>query len=146
MDNKIKNWINNILRELPKLKDNKGIKLLHSCGFECAESSELLKGAKEIQRKYGDNSDLDTIFKSYKKEYYDTPRLSKHGNEITLIFEQCTCPLVKEGINNANICNCTVGYTKKIFETLFGQEVEIDLQKSILRGDEICKQVIRIKK
>jgi hypothetical protein len=37
-----------------------------------------------------------------------------------------------------------VGYSRKIFETLFSRPVKVTLIKSILNGDGICKQEILI--
>jgi len=52
--------------------------------------------------------------------------------------------MVKEGVSNPYLCNCTVGYSKEIFETLFNSSVKVDLEQSILKGNKICKQVIRV--
>ena len=87
---------------------------------------------------------LDKLFNAFKIEYYNSPNLTKQNNTVTLIFDDCTCPLVKEGISNSFLCNCTLGYSKKIFETLFNRNVDIALKKSVLNGDKICKQVISV--
>ena len=136
------NWINTILKEVSKLSGNKGVEILNKCGEECSMSSELLKGAVKISKENIEEQDLDTIFNAYKSQYYNTSRLTKKGNTITLIFEECTCPLVEEGVSNSYLCNCTVGYTKHIFETLFNRAVTVELKQSILRGDKLCKQNI----
>ncbi len=135
-------WINVILDELSKLDDNKGIRLLHACGGKCSKTSILLEGAAKIRDEYKQDGDLDKLFDAFKIQYYNTPRLMKKGNNIILIFEECTCPIVKEGVRNSYLCNCTIGYTKKIFETLFNKTIEVDLEQSILKGDKICKQLI----
>ena len=142
--NRIIQWIDVVLNELSKLNDNKGIEILHSCGGECSRSSILLEGAKKIQNKYESEKNLDKLFNAFKIEYYNSPKLTKQANKVTLIFDDCTCPLVKEGISNSFLCNCTLGYTKKIFETLFNRKVNIELKKSVLNGDKICKQVISV--
>lgn len=36
--------------------------------------------------------------------------LMKAGNKITLIFEESTCSMVKEGVNNSYLYDCTTGY------------------------------------
>ena len=137
-------WINVILQELSKRDDNRGIELLHVCGGECAKTSILLKGAVKIRNESGKNDDLDKIFEAFKLQYYNTSRLMKEGNKIILVFQDCTCPLVKAGVRHSYLCNCTLGYTRKIFETLFDRTIKVDLEQSILKGDKICKQVITI--
>lgn len=142
--NRVTQWINVILHEVSKLDDNKGIELLHVCGGECSKTSLLLEGAFNIRNKNIKDEDLNKLFEAFKTQYYNTSRLTKEGNEIILIFEECTCPMVKDGVNNSYLCNCTMGYTKKIFETLFGRSVKVKLLKSILKGDSICKQKITV--
>ncbi|MCU0848728.1 MAG: DUF6144 family protein [Spirochaetes bacterium] len=146
MNNKdrIIQWINSILHEISKLDGNKGIELLHVCGGECSKTSAILEGAVKIRNEHMNDKDLDKLFAAFKTQYYDTPGLMKEGNKITLVFEECTCPMVKEGVSNPYLCNCTMGYTRKIFETLFNRTIEVDLEKSILNGDKICKQLISI--
>lgn len=142
-EKKIKDWITNILVETYQLKNNKGSEILESCGKNCAKDDYLHIGATEIRSKFPNATD-DELFDAYKKEHYNTDRLLKEGNNITLIFEECSCPIVKMGVNDPNMCNCTVGYSKMIFETLFGKEIKVELKESILNGDKSCRQIIHI--
>ncbi len=137
-------WINNILHEVSKLDDNKGIELLHVCGGECLKTSRFLEGVVKIRNEYIKDENFDNLFNAFKIQYYNTSKLMKEGNTIILIFEECTCPMVKEGVSNSYLCNCTIGYTKKVFETLFNRTIEVDLEQSILKGNKICKQLISI--
>ncbi len=138
-------WITTILEQASKLEGNKGIEMLHNCGAACCGTSKLLDGAGKVREAHPEDADAETLFQAFKKEYYDSSNFTKHGSEITLIFENCTCPMVQEGVDHPFLCNCTVGYSHKIFETLFGHSVKVDLQESILRGSERCVQVIRVK-
>jgi hypothetical protein len=137
-------WINNILDGLSKLDGHKGVEILQTCGIECSKASTLLEGAKKIQNEYRGKGNIENLFEAYKSKYYNTSRLTKEGNKITLIFEQCTCPMVKRGVDDSHLCNCTIGYSKEIFETLFDRPVQVKLLKSILKGDRICKQEILV--
>ena len=142
--NRIKRWISAILSEVSTLDGNQGIELLNACGRDCSKASPLLEGAIDIRNKFPDNEDIEELFQAFKKQYYNTSRFSKDDNKITLVFEECTCPIVKIGVSNSYLCNCTIGYSMQIFETLFGRPVEIRLIKSILKGDNICKQEILV--
>jgi predicted ArsR family transcriptional regulator len=139
-------WNNKLLSELSKLDNNQGLEVLYRCGADCASGSELLEGAIKVAKKLGPGAETDLLFHTYKTEFYNTPMLSKVGNKVTLVFKDCTCPIVKEGVRNSYLCNCTVGYTKKVFETLFNSRVKVELAKSILQGDKICKQIIHLEK
>ena len=131
--NRIAKWINSILQEVSNLEAHKGVEILHACGRECSKASALLEGALNIRKEVA-SDDIEKIFQAFKDEYYNTSRFSKDGNKITLIVEECTCPMVTEGVSNSYLCNCTIGYSMQIFETVFGRPVEIKLLKSILKG------------
>jgi len=135
-------WTNDFLSELSVKNKNLGIELLKNNGRKCCEQSSLYQKAKSIRNKFPDNSNDDVLFNSFKEQFYNSENLQKNGNEITLIFEECTCDRVKEGVSHPFLCNCTVGYTHQIFETLFNKKVNVKLEKSILRGDKICQQKI----
>ncbi|MBN2280657.1 MAG: hypothetical protein JXQ65_08755 [Candidatus Marinimicrobia bacterium] len=142
-NNKITTWINKILDETSKL-DSTGIEILHACGAECSNLSLFLEGAKKIRDEYSENTELDLLFEAFKIQYYNEPTFTKLGHKITLIFKECTCPLAKNGVKNPFLCHCTVGYTKKIFQTLFRKPVNVVLHESILMGDDHCRQEITI--
>lgn len=146
MDNnkRIENWINNVLSELSYLDNEKGIDILKQCGKECCESSKLYQGAVSIRDQYKNEKDDDKVFNEFKSQFYNTESLTKKEKTISLIFKECTCPMVKNGVNNSFLCNCTIGYSKKVFETLFEKKVAVHLEKSILRGDSVCEQHIKI--
>ena len=141
---KIINWIKTILQEVSNLDADKGVELLNACGKECSRVSTLLNGAIKIRDKYPDKENPDIVFKAFKEEYYNTSKFEKDGNKIKLIFEECTCPMVKQGVDNPFLCNCTVGYSINIFKTLFNRPVKVKLLKSILNGDDICEQEISV--
>lgn len=143
-DTRINNWINNNLTELSQLNDKTGIEILNKCGKACCETSKLYQGVCKVRNKNVSETNIDTLFNDFKEEYYNSDNFTKTGNTITLILEECTCPMVKKGVNNSFLCNCTIGYSKKLFETLFDKKVTIDLEKSILKGDRVCKQIIKI--
>ncbi len=141
---RITSWINTILHQMSGIDAPKGGDILEACGKECSKASALLVGALDVRSRHHENQDLDVLFKAFKSRYYNTPGFKKQGSRITLIFEDCTCPLVKKGVGNPFLCHCTMGYSRQIFETLFGKVVEIRLLKSILQGDQVCEQEISI--
>ena len=135
-------WITTLLHKTAKLEQKTA--LLQACGEACAESSALYRGAVAIRSEYPPETDADKLFASFKNRYYNTPRLRKEGNTLVLVFDECTCPLVRNGVHHSDLCYCTTGYTRKIFATLFEQPVQVALTNSILRGDKVCRQVIRL--
>ncbi len=145
-DEKITKWINTVLSEIGKLDSKTGKEILYNCGKECSKSFRRFQDAEKTRNEVKDKNNIDELFNTFREKYYNTTRLYKEGNVIYLEYEQCYCPMVQEGmVNNPFLCNCTIGYTKGVYETLFGKTVEVNLLQSVLRGDEICKQTITIK-
>lgn len=141
----IMQWINVVLAEINELDSEQGIKILEKCGRGCAKSHGLPEEAQKIRSEVDDKNNYELLFKMYKERVYNTPRLYKEGNVIYLEYHECGCPLVNSGeINNSFFCNCTRGYTKERFETLFGKPLKVELLQSMLKGDKICKQAITI--
>lgn len=137
-------WINNAISEISFLEKEIGRSILEGCGRKCARSHGLPHEAEKIREAVDDKNNIDLLFKTYKEQIYNnSPRLYKKGNIIYLEYHNCGCPLVNSGqIKNSIYCNCTRGYTKQIYETLFGKLVEVKLLQSMLKGDKICKQEI----
>ena len=144
IDKRVGAWTNHILSEISQLDNNKGIDILNSCGKDCCERSDFYQGALKIRNNNPSEKDIDVLFDKFKEEFYSSGNITKTGDVISLIFEECTCPLVEKGVNNSYLCNCTTGYSKRLFEVLFDREVSVDLEQSILKGDSICKQTIEI--
>ena len=143
-DKRTADWLNQVLEDISELENNAGIEILKNCGKECCTSSRLYESVLKVRDQNTANKDIDTIFNQFRDEYYDSERLFKSGNQITLIFDECTCPMVASGVSNSYFCHCSTGFSEKIFETLFERKVTVHLELSILRGDSICKQIIGI--
>ncbi len=146
-DNNQAKWINTVLNQLSRMEDTQSREVVENCGRECLKSSGRLEQVEEIRNRVDDRNDRELLFNRYKEEIYgNSPNLHKHDNDIYLEYHECGCHMVTDGgVSDPFLCNCTVGYTKQIFETLFDESVEVSLLKSILRGDDICRQRISIK-
>jgi len=145
IDEKTIKWVNTVLTEISKIDSELGKEMLLECGIECSKAFGLFQAAEKTRNEIEDKNNIDLLFNTFKEKHYNTPRLYKEGNTIFLEYSECYCPMVKEGVNNPFLCNCTIGYTKGVYETLFGKPVDVNLLQSVLRGDKICKQTIIIK-
>ena len=66
-------------------------------------------------------------------------------------YYYCHCPLARESILSGkkmsrNLCYCSAGYEKAPFDVAFGERVKIEVLKSVLWGDAICRFAIEIPK
>jgi effector-binding domain-containing protein len=59
----------------------------------------------------------------------------------------CFCPIVRNRLEQdmpSTFCYCGAGWYRQQWEGAIGKAVKIDIQKSILRGDEECQFAIRL--
>jgi hypothetical protein len=78
------------------------------------------------------------------KETY--ARLETQGESLLFIYPVCYCSCVKR-VNkpiSKTWCYCTLGYTKALFEKVFGHPVDVVLLESIKTGGNKC--VIKVTK
>ncbi|NHK31565.1 MAG: hypothetical protein FK730_09450 [Asgard group archaeon] len=66
-------------------------------------------------------------------------------------FNYCHCGWVRASIQKSNdeeishnFCYCSGGWHKIPFETIFGQSLEVDIVKTVLKGDDLCTFAIHI--
>ncbi|MFA8343263.1 MAG: DUF6144 family protein [Rhodothermaceae bacterium] len=146
MEEHSKRWISTVLSELEKLDNGKGKQILENCGRSCSHLIGSTTQAEAVRKLVGEY-DLDELLKEFKKNVFKESPLYKKGNQIILehLHKECPCPIVREvDVENSFICNCTVGHTKSVFEALLGKKLEVSLEKSNLRGDELCQLAINI--
>lgn len=140
-------WINTVLQQMRRIKGDEAIIALENCGRKCLKSSNSHKTIENLRNNVNDKEDIDLLFHTYKEKIYENrPNLYQKSGKIYLEYHKCGCEMVtKNGVSDPFLCNCTVGYTKQIFETLFAKPVRVKLLASILNGDPICKQEIAVK-
>lgn len=65
-------------------------------------------------------------------------------------YYACHCPWAREAIKrgdirlNAVFCNCSGGFSKKPWEVIFGQTLQVDLVASALKGDFRCRFAVNL--
>jgi hypothetical protein len=65
-------------------------------------------------------------------------------------YYACHCPWAREAIKNGDIhlnavfCNCSGGFHKKPWEVIFGQNLQVEVLESVLKGDIRCRFAIHL--
>ena len=64
----------------------------------------------------------------------------KEKGIITIVVPEgeCGCPMVDNKRTPVFWCNCSVGFQKETFETIFGKPVQVALKESKLGGAKHC--------
>lgn len=73
----------------------------------------------------------------------------KESDPLRKRYLACHCPFVRSSIvQNQKVdslwCYCTGGFTKLLFDYLFGEDLEVSLISSVLDGDESCTFSIKL--
>lgn len=127
-------WVKNTMK---RLEDNfdfatvKKIRMNCQCGYAMDEKYTFVK---ELMTS---SSNMEEFANNEKAK---AAGLSFCGGELYLQFPFCPCPMLEEvdKLENNTWCQCTTGYSKVLFEKVFGCNVDVELLKSIKMGDDVC--------
>jgi hypothetical protein len=105
--------------------------IIEKTGRECAKLGQLAVRFK---------GDPQGYLAAIKKAWGTDSSWDKEKGIITVAVPagDCGCPLVDNKRTPAFWCNCSVGYQKQSFETIFGKPVQVALKESKLAGATRC--------
>lgn len=127
-------WVHSTMCRLENKFDEKETKLIRmncQCSYGMEEKLVFLK-------------ELMTSA-SNMEEFANSDRAKAAGlfyqeGSLYLQFLFCPCPMLAEveKLETKTWCQCTVGYSKVLFEKAFECMVDVELLKSIKAGDDVC--------
>lgn len=112
-------------------------KIMERSGEACA-----LYGSLPIAKRIAEETtDLDEILTRANDEIPWCGKWEREGDSISATCHDCGCPLVQSEVVNltGTFCYCSVGWVRTIFKTLLRRPVEVELEKAIGLGDDMCK-------
>lgn len=137
---KIERWMGELLRSLDESVDeNTKQKILERCGTKCPFTHMPDEKLLELRDQANSEQEfLDTLCDGW--------RLTIEDDQYYVVFDQCYCPLVNSDTQNASktMCYCTLGNLKRKFKISLGREVEVQMQTTVLAGDEECRFKIKL--
>lgn len=127
-------WVKSTISRLESHFDRPTIKQIR---MNCQCGQNMDGNLALVQKLFESSSSLEE-FTSH-EEAKAAGLTSKHG-ELHLQFPFCPCPVLAdvEKLDTDTWCQCTTGYSKVLFEKVFGCEVMVELLKSVKMGDDIC--------
>ena len=140
MDTQKTIWVKALLDNLDTHADGPVIeKILEVCGAKCPFTH--LPDEQLLAIKAGATSDADFL-----EKLCNQWRLKNEQGQYYVVFDQCYCPLVNENTEGTSksLCYCTLGNLKHKFRLGLDQDVAIEMQKTILAGDDECRFLITI--
>ncbi len=133
--------LNAIIKGLDKVDVETTKKIMELCGEACARSNGDLEIAEKIAEEAVNEEE---ILARVNREIPWCGTWTRKDNAIQTVCTKCGCPLLRNEVvdRTGTFCYCSRGWVKTIFETLFKKPATVELEKSIGRGDNICKLVI----
>jgi predicted hydrocarbon binding protein len=136
MGSRTEKWIATLMDGLAKNIDEKTLAMvLEKCGRQC-QSQGFVKKARSIYQKSNSTEEfLEKLGQIYK-------HLQVEGNKVYIVYPRCYCSQVNKipkGKLSGTYCNCSRGWAKALFEGALGKPVEVNMEKSIVNGDDQCK-------
>lgn len=127
-------WAGNAMQRLEKAFEPDAVKQVRmdcQCGYGMEQKLEL------VQRLFAEAHDLEEFANC---ETARNAGLFVEDGVLYLQFWFCPCPLLAsvDRLPNKTWCYCTAGYSKALFERVFGCEVDVELLESIKAGDSRC--------
>jgi len=129
-------WIIHLIAGLDEHIDEKTrAKVLEQCGRQC-QSRGFVRKAQGIYQK---SKNIDVFLDEFGKVY---KHLHRDGDKVDIIYPKCYCSHVNKippRKLSATYCNCSRGWAKELFEGVLGRPVGVNMEKSIIKGDDQCR-------
>ena len=133
--------LDSIIKGLDEVDLETRKKIMELCGEACAREDGDLEIAKRIAKEAADE---DEVLVRMNKEIPWCGTWTRKGSTIQSTCVKCGCPLVRNKLVDfrRTFCYCSRGWVKKIFETSLKRSVNVELEKAIGFGDDVCKFVV----
>ncbi|MBA7648829.1 hypothetical protein ES703_56619 [subsurface metagenome] len=128
-------WLVDLLKGVQGHIDEKKLaELLEERGRACIGASYIQK-AKDAAK---GAKDTEEFLDNFEKVY---PMLHREGDKVYVVYPECYCPGMKgfKGEVPYSYCYCSVGWVKEMFEQALKRPIEVELEASVLRGDDACR-------
>lgn len=130
-------WVENLSILLENTFDEGIVKVIRMNCY-CNENGRLEDTARVLKQLYLSlDKDLE--------KFVNTMNESGAGwyikdNQLYTKMFTCECPMLEKAKLSDSLtwCHCTAGYNKKLFETIFGLPVEVEVLHSIRQGFDYC--------
>lgn len=133
-------WVKELLKNIDEKVDETTRKaIMGACGEKCPFTHLPDEKLLEFKRKSKNETEfLNNLCKHW--------HLNNQNGQYYVIFDQCYCPLVNENIEGASqtLCFCTLGNIRRKFKIGLEREVRVEMQKTILAGDNECRFYIEL--
>ena len=142
---KNRRWVALLQKSIAGLDERQQAALMEPCGQGCAEDI-LVLCRKFLGRKVGSIDDLVEGWNRIREQRGLTGRWERLQDGFEGVFGECGCPLVSSGLVELGPvhCWCSQGMMGTIFSKVAGRPVQVELRKTIGRGDRVCHFLVKL--
>ena len=129
-------YTSEIINAISKYCNNAEIReIMQPCGYNCISNSTIEK-AKNI---YAKTPDIRDFLLKLNEQHIGGGNLHIDNDKIIGVYLKCYCGLAKASKNlSSDYCNCSAGWFKKLFSSVFDKDVEVEKMNTILDGADQC--------
>jgi len=142
---KNRSWMARVHQGIDHLDLDVKCAIMKLAGQACA-SDILLLCEKNLGKKVRTVEDLITGWNNIRERMDLHGRWEKEGNALRGVFSECGCPLIRSGLVELHPvqCYCSQGMMETIFSQVSGKRIEVEIKRSIGRGDDVCDFLIKL--
>lgn len=132
---KERNNLQKLCKRIEECSNEQKLKeMLEKRGRQCISSQYIKKGKDAVK----DAKDMNEFVERLRKTL---PLLKREGEKFYMIYPRCYCHHLRKFKGNIppDYCYCSVGWIKELFEQSLGRAITVNLESSILRGDNKCR-------
>ena len=147
-------WMREAIRRLDSTVDEQTrIQIMEHCGRNCASMNiRVTESAIKRRKKF---KDLDTFLEAEQRKPMKGTRLCREGNILYQYYTpqaftppmRCYCSLLrglpKDTTVSLSYCHCSKAFVQKLWESVLGRPVKVELLQSVISGDSECKFAIQ---
>ena len=153
---KIAEWVKNAIDRLNETVDKETrVKIMETCGYNCATvNSKVLERAKKRRKRF-DN--VEEFLEAEQKNPPAGTRIEWRGELLNHYYTpraftrpmRCYCGLLRTLPDDETVsltyCQCSKGFVQKYWEAILGRPVRVELKQSALAGANECKFTVHLK-
>jgi predicted hydrocarbon binding protein len=142
--NKNQRWMASLHESLDQLDGDLKAAIMKRAGRQCA-ADLLLLCAAHLGKQVETIEELIRVWNHIRAKRDLKGKWEFEENLIRAIIYECSCPLVSSGLMQLHAvqCYCSLGMMETIFSQVAQKPVEVDLVRSIGRGDEVCEFIVK---
>ena len=142
---KNRSWMARLHEGIGHLDHNLKCSIMKPAGEACA-SDILSLCEKYLGKKVSTMEDLMAGWNIIRDRRNLKGRWVIEGNTLRGIFGECGCPLIRSGLVELHpvLCYCSQGMMETIFSRVSGKTIEVEIKRSIGRGDDVCEFLINL--